>query len=173
VAYIRFAKDAVPDTRLRQQLAASLPDFMIPSHFVAMENFPLTPNAKVDRKALPRPNQASVRPVSSATPAAAPSGNLEQGISEAFKRFLGLERVSPTDNFFNLGGHSLLAVQMHRHLKATLVPSLTITDLFRFPTVNGLAAHLQGASKESDQLERVADRAAMRRKAMNRGSAPV
>ena len=176
VAYIRFAKEIVPDARLRDHLAASLPDFMIPAHFVAMDTFPLTPNAKVDRKALPRPNQPSRAPApvaAGSAPLAAPAGDLEQGIAETFKRFLGLERVSSGDNFFNLGGHSLLAVQMHRHLKATLAPSLTITDLFRFPTVAGLAAHLQGSNKASDQLERVADRAAMRRNAMNRGLSRV
>ncbi|PTM41487.1 MupA/Atu3671 family FMN-dependent luciferase-like monooxygenase [Bosea sp. 124] len=170
VAYLRFAGEPVPDAKLRVHLAATLPEFMIPAHFVAMAAFPLTPNAKVDRKALPRPDEARRAQAPTPSPAVELSGDLEPAIADAFKQFLGLERVSTGDNFFKLGGHSLLAVQMHRHLKATLAPSLTITDLFRFPTVAGLAEHLKGSSKASDQLGRVADRAAMRRNAMNRGS---
>jgi natural product biosynthesis luciferase-like monooxygenase protein len=170
VAYLRFTGEPVPDAKLRAHLAAGLPEFMIPAHFVALAAFPLTPNAKVDRKALPRPEEArrAQQPVPASTVQA--SGNLEQGIADAFKQFLGLEHVGTGDNFFKLGGHSLLAVQMHRHLKATLTPHLTITDLFRFPTVAGLAEHLKGSSKASDELGRIADRAAMRRNAMNRGS---
>lgn len=172
VAYLRYAAEEVSAAELRTHLAGTLPDFMIPAHFVAMQSFPLTPNAKVDRKALPRPD--AKRRAAAPTPApavdAVPAGDLERGLAEAFKQFLGLDHVGSNDNFFTLGGHSLLAVQMHRQLKATLAPSLSITDLFRFPTVAALAEHLQGSRKTSDHLERVADRAAMRRNAMNRAS---
>jgi natural product biosynthesis luciferase-like monooxygenase protein len=172
VAYLRYVTDEVPAMTLRAHLAETLPDFMIPAHFVTMKGFPLTPNAKVDRKALPRPDEK--RRIASPTPTVAAevplTGDLQQGIADAFKQFLGLDHVGPSDNFFALGGHSLLAVQMHRQLKATLAPNLTITDLFRFPTVGSLAEHLGGSSKAADQLDRVADRAAMRRNSMNRAS---
>lgn len=172
VAYLRFTAEEVPAAALRVHLAGTLPDFMIPAHFVAMTRFPLTPNAKVDRKALPRPDEKrrASAPVPALSVDAVPTGDLEQGLADAFKQFLGLDRVGSGDNFFTLGGHSLLAVQMHRQLKATLAPSLTITDLFRFPTVGALAEHLNGSSNTSDHLERIADRAAMRRNAINRGS---
>ena len=75
-------------------------------------------------------------------PFAAPAGDAAQQIAEAFKRVLGIDHVDINDNFFSLGGHSLLAVQVHRDLKASLISDLTITDIYRFPTVAGLAAHV-------------------------------
>ena len=89
-----------------------------------------------------------------------------QHIADAFKRVLGLDRVGMNDNFFNLGGHSLLAVQVHRDLKASLAPDLTITDIYRFPTVAGLAAHVANRGAADAQLGHVADRAAARRNAL-------
>src|SRR5690606_17137891 len=120
------------DEALRAHVREKLPEYMMPAHFVRMDRFPLTPNAKVDRLRLPRPEEASppvqVKPVSSGV---AISGDAEQQIADAFKRVLGLETIGVNDNFFNLGGHSLLAVQVHRDLKANLSPELTITDLYR------------------------------------------
>ena len=81
---------------------------------------------------------------------------------------LGLEKVGIFDNFFALGGHSLLAVQVHREMKARLAPDLTITDIFRFPTVALLADHISGKGKADAQLGRAAERAAMRRSALER-----
>jgi natural product biosynthesis luciferase-like monooxygenase protein len=162
VAYVRPAGEAAPDEALRAHLKESLPDYMVPAHFVAMQTFPLTPNAKVDRKALPRPDEARA-------PAAnyvAPESDVQRQIAEVFKRVLGVSRIGIADNFFELGGHSLLAVQAHRELRSSIAPKLTITDVFRFPTVAGLAAHLDAGGKAGAQLERVVDRAAARREAL-------
>ena len=82
------------------------------------------------------------------------------------KRGRCLDRVGLNDNFFALGGHSLLAVQLHRDLKASIAPELTITDVFRFPTVGALAAHLADRGKADERLNQVADRAAARRAAL-------
>ena len=95
----------------------------------------------------------------------APANDLQKQLSDAFKRILGVERVGAFDNFFNLGGHSLLAVQLHRDLKKSLAPNLTITDVYRFPTVAGLAGHLQDRDQAGKQLSQVAERAAARRQA--------
>ena len=73
-------------------------------------------------------------------------------IAEAFKRVLAVEQVGMNENFFSLGGHSLLAVQVHRELKANLSADITITDIYRFPTVAGLAAHLTNRSGAKSQL---------------------
>ena len=86
-------------------------------------------------------------------PFVAPAGDAAQHIADAFKRVLGVDRVGMNDNFFNLGGHSLLAVQVHRDLKASLAPDLTITDIYRFPTVAGLAAHA-GQSRRRQRAAR-------------------
>lgn len=164
VAYLRFTGEQVPDAALKAHVAEALPDFMVPAHFVALESFPQTPNAKVDRKALPRPEAA--RKALAEREYIAPSDDLEVRISDAFKRLLGVERVGRSDNFFTLGGHSLLAVQLHRNLKANIDEKLTITDVYRFPTVAGLAAHIRDRGEAAKGLEKVANRAATRRQVM-------
>lgn len=151
---------------LRRHLAAALPDYMIPGHFVTLAEFPLTPNAKVDRKQLPIPE--SVTKASAPVAYIPPGDALQQTIAETFKRALGLERIGISDSFFALGGHSLLAVQVHRDLKANVAQDLTITDIFRFPTVSALAAHLSDRGKANEELSMVADRATMRRNALGR-----
>jgi len=164
VAYVRYDRASAPETELKSHVRAALPDFMVPAHFVTMQSFPLTPNAKVDRKALPRPEDAlRAKP---AVEYIAPSDDLQRRLSDAFKQLLGVERVGAFDNFFTLGGHSLLAVQLHRNLKAAVAPELTITDIYRFPTVAGLASHIQDRGQASKHLGQVADRAAARRQAM-------
>ena len=163
VAYMRTSQP-VDLEALQAKLSAEMPEYMVPAHYVTLDAFPLTPNAKVDRNRLPKPQDAEIvvdveddRPIAE---------GLERTIAESFKRTLGIGRVGLHDNFFTLGGHSLLAVQMHRELKAGVAPDLTITDLFRFPTVAGLAAHIGGKTDTGGQLGKVAERAAMRRAAM-------
>lgn len=165
VAYIRTDGEEVCGQSLRAHVAEALPDVMVPSHVVTMEAFPLTPNAKVDRNRLPPPVEKVSSPVVTFIE---PSNNLQREISEVFGRALGLEKVGIFDNFFALGGHSLLAVQVHREMKARLAPDLTITDLFRFPTVALLAEHISGKGKAQSQLSKVAERAALRRNMIDR-----
>ena len=82
-----------------------------------------------------------------------------------WKALLGLSAVSSHDNFFDLGGHSLLAVQAHREIRQATGKELTVTDMFRFPTIAGLAAHLDGDGGASESLAKSAGRAAARRQA--------
>ncbi|MEM7747015.1 MAG: MupA/Atu3671 family FMN-dependent luciferase-like monooxygenase [Pseudomonadota bacterium] len=177
VAYLRVADGASFSKEiLRAHAGEALPEFMVPAHFVKLDAFPLTPNAKVDRNALPkpqiaRPANASLKLISDGVPAsdrAEPQGELEIKIANAFQTILGVDRVGLNDNFFLIGGHSLLAVQAHRSLKADVAPELTITDLYRFPTVSGLAQHLSNRGQSDQQLSKVANRAAARRQAMAR-----
>ena len=163
VAYLRVDDAGICEQTLRESLRAKLPDAMIPADIVTLDEFPLTPNAKVDRNRLPMPS--AVRPITE-LPFIAPAGDIEQAIAMTFARTLGRERVSRHDNFFALGGHSLLAVQMHRELKTTLAPQLTITDVFRFPTIASLAAHISGDDGTHRELSKAADRASMRRQAL-------
>jgi len=168
VAYLRLKGPALSDEALRAHVGQKLPDHMMPAHFVPLQRFPLTPNAKVDRSRLPRPEDAPRRKIDppAMQPFVAPAGDAAQHISDAFKRVLGIDRVEMNDNFFSLGGHSLLAVQVHRDLKASLASDLTITDIYRFPTVAGLAAHVTNRGAANAQLGHVADRAAARRNAL-------
>jgi hypothetical protein len=164
VAYFRHDAEPVAKDGLRTYLRGVLPEYMVPAHFVAMESFPLTPNAKIDRKALPRPDETRKRAAKAEY--VAPASDVQRQIAEIYKRVLGVAQVGLSDNFFELGGHSLLAVQAHRELRASVAPALTITDVFRFPTVSALAAHLEGGGKPGEQLARVADRAAARREVL-------
>lgn len=164
-AYVRPLAERVSEDALREHVRAALPDYMVPAHFVSLTAFPLTPNAKIDRKALPRPGEA-VQAAASPITFIAPTEDVEIRIADAFKRALGVERLGTLDNFFAMGGHSLLAVQVHRELKKSVASNLTITDIYRFPTVAGLAAHVLDRGQASKDLDRVASRAAMRRNAI-------
>ena len=138
VGYVT-ADGPVDEAALKAGLAAHLPEVMIPAHLVRLDTFPLTPNGKVDRKALPAPFAAA--PVA-AKPVAL-EGGIEETIAAVWARVLGVPQVGRSDNFFTLGGHSLLAVQAHREMKTALnADRLAITDIFRFPVVSALAAHL-------------------------------
>ncbi|WP_434618768.1 MupA/Atu3671 family FMN-dependent luciferase-like monooxygenase [Tabrizicola sp. M-4] len=148
VAYVTH-DGPVDEARLRAHLAETLPDVMVPAHVVPLDSFPLTPNRKVDRKALPAPStRAAALPTSD--PVAAPTDSVEAAIAEVWAKVLGVPSVGRSDNFFTLGGHSLLAVQAHRELKARLnTARLAITDIFRFPVLSSLAAHLgQGSTPQ-------------------------
>lgn len=143
VGYVT-ADGSVDEAALKAALAAHLPEVMVPAHIVKLDAFPLTPNGKVDRKALPAPFAAA--PVVPSTTPAKPvvlEGGIEETIAAVWARVLGVPQVGRSDNFFTLGGHSLLAVQAHREMKVALNSDrLAITDIFRFPVVSALAAHL-------------------------------
>ncbi len=161
--------DHVDEARLRKALAQHLPDYMIPAHFVALDAFPLTPNKKVDRKALPAPSEAQLKPRDGAF--VAPETNVEARIAEIWTHVLGVARIGSNDNFFELGGHSLLAVQAHREIKAALgAADLSITDIFRYPTLKALAERVgrdNGPAPEDDPADSP-DRAQARADAMSR-----
>ena len=165
VAYLTTHGE-VDEAALRAHLSDSLPEYMVPSHFVVLDAFPLTPNAKVDRKRLPKPDDVQKK---SAAEFVAPESETEQTIAEVWKKVLGVKRIGSKDNFFELGGHSLLAVQAHRELKAALgSTSLAITDIFRFPTLGALAEHVGGTGSGGKALSAAAERAAKRRAARRR-----
>jgi hypothetical protein len=160
VAYVIPESGAdIDEQGLRAALRAALPEFMVPSHFVRLEAFPLTPNAKIDRKALPAPGV--VQPAGAPLPAPAASRS-EEKIIEIWRAVLRVSEVGARDNFFDLGGHSLLAVKAHRILKQEFSKPLAITDLFRFPTVRALAEYLDDGAESSDRVAGK-DRAALRR----------
>jgi acyl carrier protein len=125
----------------------------------------MTPNGKVDRRALPEPNAViAVRPSLST-----PNSELERTIAAIWQDVLGLQQVGTTDNFFDLGGHSLLVVQVQRRLRETCGREVSITDMFRLPTIKALAAHLGGgepqANAVNDGLARAQARRMMRARA--------
>jgi natural product biosynthesis luciferase-like monooxygenase protein len=139
VRLVAYVGGTAREPALRAALAARLPEHMQPQHWVAVAQFPLTPNGKVDRKALPAPQAVAAAPVAEV----APAEGIEAQIAAIWSRVLGVPRVGPQDNFFALGGHSLLAVQVHREIRERLgAARLSITDIFRFPVLSALARHL-------------------------------
>jgi natural product biosynthesis luciferase-like monooxygenase protein len=139
VGYVTAQTPLDPD-KTKTALSAVLPAIMVPTYYVTLDAMPLTPNKKIDRKALPLPERRlKPRDDAPSEPANATQGT----ISEVWSRLLGISDIRAEDNFFGLGGHSLLAVQAHRDIKAALgSDSLSITDIFRFPTLAGLAGHI-------------------------------
>jgi natural product biosynthesis luciferase-like monooxygenase protein len=165
VAYLVARAGAAPvAAELRSWLRERLPEPMLPAHFVWLGSLPLTPNRKLDRQALPAPD--ALQPAA-LDPSPAPAGELEETIAEIWRDALRVSRVGLEENFFDLGGHSLLAVRVHRRLRQQLQRELAITDLFRFPTVRALAAHLRDASG-GPSLDASQERAELRREALAR-----
>ncbi|WP_433527967.1 amino acid adenylation domain-containing protein [Micromonospora sp. CA-263727] len=125
--------------QLRAALAERLPEYMIPSAFVFLDALPLTPNDKVDRKALPAPDL--LRP-SLRTPYEPPRDDLQRALAEIWGELLRVDGVSVHDDFFELGGHSLLATQVISRMRARLGVDVSLRDLFEQPTVATLAGWL-------------------------------
>ena len=149
VAYLRGSAEI---EALKTGLACTLPAHMIPAHFVRLEVFPLTPNRKVDRKALPAPSQAVPAPQTMVSSAASGS-TLERDIAAIWSRILGVAQIGSQDSFFDLGGHSLLAVQAHREIRQELAAgALSITDIFRFPKLAALAARVAEARGDAPAM---------------------
>ena len=138
--YVTSQRQIDPETA-RRALARVLPEIMVPSFIMTLEAMPLTPNKKIDRKALPRPERRPDRQGGIPEPKA--QTDTHAAIATVWGNLLGVSDIRADDNFFALGGHSLLAVQAHRDLRAALgATNLTITDIFRFPILDALAAHL-------------------------------
>ncbi|OKP02811.1 Amino acid adenylation [Xenorhabdus thuongxuanensis] len=125
---------ALVPAELRQQLAQHLADYMLPSAFVTLATFPLTPNGKLDRQALPAPDLSAFVTHSYESPI----GKAETALAQIWQDLLGLERISRHDHFFELGGHSLLAVQLLNHMREQNM-QVSLTTLFAHPTLCDLA----------------------------------
>jgi len=119
---------------IRQFLRAKLPDYMVPTAFVLLDTFPLTPNGKIDRRALPVPDLQSQGEY------IAPRNPIEEKIAQIWAEVLKLERVSIEDNFFELGGHSLLATQVISRCQEAFEIALPLRYLFESPTIAQLSA---------------------------------
>nr|WP_269749532.1 non-ribosomal peptide synthetase [Xenorhabdus lircayensis] len=143
VAYLLPQADVeLRPATLRQQLVQQLADYMLPSAFVTLDSFPLTPNGKLDRKALPAPDQAAIV----TRGYEAPVGDMEMALAEIWQTLLALEQVGRHDHFFELGGHSLLAVQLTTRVRQALARELSLQQLFAHPVLADLAAVLNDAS---------------------------
>ena len=135
VAYV--AGDALPSSAdLRATLKQSLPDFMVPSAFVALAAFPLTANGKIDRARLPAPERERRDPLRVATPL---SSDTERVVATIWEELLGITGIGVHDNFFDAGGHSLLLLQMRTRLAEHFRRDVPLMEMFRKPTIRAMA----------------------------------
>ncbi|MGB7318942.1 MAG: MupA/Atu3671 family FMN-dependent luciferase-like monooxygenase [Planktotalea sp.] len=149
IAYVT-GQSLAPDA-LRAAMKSKLPTHMVPSSVEVIDSFPLTPNKKVDRAALPAPKPA--KKVEMPTPV---TGIVQVGASEVtaqiatiWSAILGVHNIAPSDNFFDIGGHSLLAVQAHREIRDTMGAKISITDIFRFPVLSALAERVAASGGQA------------------------
>ncbi len=167
--------------KLKAHLKDFLPEYMVPQSFVLMSAFPLTPNGKIDRKALPKPAE---QPRRTATEYVIPSNELERTIADIWREMLGVERVGRKDNIFDLGASSLLTVEANNRLQNVLGKKIPLVTMFRYPTIESLAAHLgklldpqpsgdassSASNAEQERQARLAAAADRRRRARSQAS---
>ncbi len=149
VAY--FTRDGAPaaDADLRAHLKLALPDYMVPSAFVGLDAFPLTPNGKVDRRALPAPEAAA----GASGDLIAPRTPEEEMLAKLWVELLSLPAVDVRANFFDLGGHSVLGTQMLSRIEYEYGIELSLRMLFESPTLEQMASRVADACAIADQSD--------------------
>lgn len=149
VAYfVSRTDEALSHQELREFLGQQLPSYMIPSAFVVLEKFPLTPNGKIDRHALPKPSFEQIH-----TEFVSPRTEIEVKIAEIWSQVLGVERIGIDDNFFALGGHSLLATQVISRLFQVFGVKLSFIRFFSTPTIADISREIENLRGVSDGYE--------------------
>ena len=155
-AYWIAEAGAAPEAdELREYLSSNLPEYMVPSAFMELDEFPTAPGGKVDRRALPSPLKMIARSRESYVE---PSTPLEKVLAEIWSTVLGMDDIGIHDNFFDLGGHSLLAIQLvERVLSSGL--ELSVAELFQYPSIHAMATLLDerpvGSGAEGECLVRL------------------
>ncbi|MCK4261003.1 MAG: amino acid adenylation domain-containing protein, partial [Halanaerobiales bacterium] len=141
-AYIEVEGQKLDTSEIREFLQKRLPDYMIPTYFVQLEEMPLTPNGKIDRKALPVPgkNDTGVEYV-------APQNEIEEKLVEIWSEVLGVEEIGINHNFFDIGGHSLRAATLVAKIHQKLDVEVPLKEVFANSTVKKLAEYIQKADK--------------------------
>ncbi|MCP4177067.1 MAG: non-ribosomal peptide synthetase, partial [bacterium] len=154
VAYVVSA-DELNVQEIREGLSKSLPDYMVPSLFASLEKMPLTPNGKINRKALPEPEGN----IETTNEYVAPRNETEQKLVEIWTKVLGVEKVGIYDNFFELGGHSLLATQVISKIRTEFNIELPLKTLFENSSIIDLAQVIDSMNEQTNikQIEKIKD----------------
>jgi thioester reductase-like protein len=160
VAYMTAGEGAPVDkdefiSAVRNHLKQELPDYMVPGVFMTLEKMPLTPNGKIDRKALPEPEGAALR---SAADFVQPQTATEQILADIWAELLDVQRVGRNDNFFDLGGHSLLAVQLIFRVQRVFPTEIPLHLFFEDPSIHGLATAIDNDLSEAVESDTLAKR---------------
>jgi acyl carrier protein len=152
-AYLVSAQTLTPE-ELRRFLGEQLPDYMVPSAFVRIDEVPLTANGKVDLKALRSPDQT----IAAEHELVGPRTPEEEKLVEIWKEVLKMDRVGVTDNFFELGGHSLLATQIISRIRSKFRVQMPLHSFLESPTIAGLAEKIDqcpAAESEEEEMARL------------------
>jgi acyl carrier protein len=164
VAYFTLKDDQeYSQNELRNYMRLKLPEYMVPSFFVKLTEMPLTLNGKIDRKALPQPEQKRSDLEQEFVP---PQNETENILSEAWIKVLKIDRVGIHDNFFELGGNSLLIVQLAGRLKNEYAIDIPVVKCFQYPTIHACAAYIDNSQSQLQPSENVLKKAQLQRKAM-------
>jgi amino acid adenylation domain-containing protein len=154
VAYVAAAGDERPVAgRLRSMLKDKLPDYMLPAFYVVLDALPLSPNGKVDRRALPPPERTADE---SETPYVSPRTAVEEVLADIWRKVLHLDRVGVNDNFFELGGHSLLATKVMTRARESFQTPLTLRHILENPTVASFANAIIAQETKPGRAEKIA-----------------
>ncbi|GCF10241.1 non-ribosomal peptide synthetase [Dictyobacter arantiisoli] len=141
VAYVVIRAGTQLETAtLQAYLRTRVPNYMVPALFLSLPTLPKTPNGKIDRQALPAPENAQAL---SSTTFVAPTTQLQLQLAEQWAQTLHLTNVGITDNFFKLGGHSLAAVEITTHIRDTFQVVISLRDFFEMPTITALAQRIE------------------------------
>ena len=155
VAYVTSQQDQQPVAEeLKTFLRQKVPEYMIPSAFVVLEHLPMTPNGKVDRRALPRPDQSQSMKQRTYV---APRTVVEEVLVLMWHGVLNVEQIGVTDNFFQLGGHSLKAARLVALIRKTFQIDIPLRQLFEMTTVATLAEYLVAHEAKPGQTEKIAE----------------
>lgn len=140
VAYIAALSKSLSTNTIRQFLKDKLPEYMVPSVFIVLEQLPLTANGKVDRRSLPAPEQFQTKQQDNFI---APQDELELQLTKIWSKVLGINSIGVNDNFFELGGHSLLAILLFTEIEQKTGKNLPLSTLFQAPSIKELAQILR------------------------------
>jgi amino acid adenylation domain-containing protein len=143
-----FAKSLIPE--LKQLVREQLPDYMQPSAFVLLDRLPMTPSGKLDRRALPEPDQEGAIATESFVK---PTTRTQERLCKLWSDVLGLDGIGITDDFFHLGGHSLLATKLVSRIREEFNLALPLRSAFEYPTVAGLAERIDQLAADSDNAK--------------------
>ncbi|MEL7406243.1 MAG: amino acid adenylation domain-containing protein [Cyanobacteria bacterium J06558_2] len=154
VAYIVPQQEQADSSDLRYFLKEVLPNYMVPSSFIFLDTIPLTPNGKVDHRALPAPDTFNIHLESDF---ATPTNPTEELLVTIWSNVLGHEKIGIQDNFFELGGHSILATRLISRVNQAFVLELTLPHLFENPTVAGLALAINQSQSQHAKDEAIGE----------------
>lgn len=147
VAYI-ISKEQLNFSEIREYLKQSLPIYMIPSYFIQLKSFPLTANGKVDKQALPTPNEINIR----TNKYVEPRNETEKILVRIWEEILGQKNIGINDNFFELGGHSLKAMHLLSKINNELGLKIDLSHIFNFPCISNFSENLKVISTISDLI---------------------